>query len=126
MIHDKRGMTLIEIMIALLLMTIVAVALMQATIMVMNNNVKNELRDEAVSVAEQIMNEVRNTQFADLATSPTTTTRTRNIRAFTVTYTALLSPTVVNTNAMQETLTIEWIYRGRTYQHSVSTVLRSK
>ncbi len=125
-LHDKRGMTLIEIMIAVVLLAIVAVALLQSSIVVMNNNIKNELRDEAVNVAEQRMNEIRNIPFADLATGPTSTTITRNIRGMiNFPFTATLTPNVIDTNSKQETILITWTYRGLPYNHSVSTVLRS-
>ena len=79
--HDKRGMTLIEVMIAVFLLTIVSLALVQSALLVMNTNVINELRDEAVSVTEQRMNQIRNTPFAALLGPPTTTIITRNIPA---------------------------------------------
>jgi prepilin-type N-terminal cleavage/methylation domain-containing protein len=129
-IHDKRGMTLIEIMIALLLMAIVAVALMQSTLVVINNNVKNELRDAAVSVAEQRMTELRNDQWTDseliagVVTEPSITRDIRAVSAFP--FTPVKTVTDINTNAKQVSLTISWTYRGRQYTHSVSTVLRNQ
>ena len=124
--HDNRGMTLIEIMISLLLMAIVAVALMQASIIVLNNNIKNELRDEAVNVAEQRMNEVRSTPFANLSSVPTTTTISRNLRAMTIPFTASLVTTPVSSISTQVAVNVTWTYRNLPYNHSISTVLRDK
>ena len=62
--RDERGMTLIEILISLTLLSIVSLALIQSSLVAININVRNELRDEAVSVAEQRMNELRNTLFS--------------------------------------------------------------
>ena len=46
--RDNRGMTLIEVLIAFVLVTITAAALMKTTLLAMNTNVINEMRDEAV------------------------------------------------------------------------------
>lgn len=126
-LHDKKGMTLIEILIAVALMAIVAVALMQSSIIVMNNNIKNELRDEAVNVAEQRMDEIRSTPFADLSSVATTTTIARNLRGMiNFPFYATLSTTPVNSNSAQVAVNVTWTYRGTPYNHSVSTVLRGK
>jgi type IV pilus assembly protein PilV len=126
-IRDKRGMTLIEIMISLLLLAIVAVALMQSSILVINNNIKNERRDEAVTGAEERMNESRNTPFANLSSLPATTTIYRNVRAvINFPFTASLVTTPVSSTSTQVSTSVTWTYRGTSYNHSVSTVLRSK
>jgi type IV pilus assembly protein PilV len=127
MFHDKRGMTLLELMIALLLMAIVAMALMQSSLVVITNSVKNELRDEAVSVAEQRMNESRTTPFSNLANLPATTTITRNIRAIAnFPFMASLVTTPVNSNSTHVAVTVTWTYKGSSYNHGVSTVLRNR
>lgn len=125
--HNARGMTLIEIMISMLIMTVVAVAMMQSSLLVMNTNLQNELRDEAVSVAELRMNEGRNTPFDDLASLPATTTVYRNVRSVIgFPYTADLATQLINTNSAQVSVDVTWTYRGASYKHSVSTVLRNE
>lgn len=120
-------MTLIELMISILLMMVVALALVQSSILAMNTNVKNELRNEAVSVAEQEMNVVRNTPFDNLSSLPTTTTISRNVRALTnFPFTASLTQTAVNVNTTQVAVTVTWTYRGQQYNYSMSTVLRNQ
>lgn len=131
--RDNRGMTLIEILIALTILTIVSVALLQSALLAMSTNVQNELRDEAVRVVEQRMNELRNRPFTAsdmLATSPSFITEpavTRNIRAVARSYTIKreISDIVYNNiTSKQVTLTVTWSYKNQQYQHSVSTVLR--
>jgi type IV pilus assembly protein PilV len=127
--HDKRGMALAEMLFAMGLMTVVAVALMQSTLLVMNNNVKNELRDEAVNVAEQRMNELRNKLFTDsdlVAGVVSEPSVTRNVRAV-INFPFTLERTItdINTNSKQVALAVQWTYRGKQYRHDVSTVLRN-
>ena len=139
MIRDKRGMTLIEILIAFTLLAIVSVTLVKSSLLVMSTNVQNELRDEAVRVAEQRMNELRNTLF----TAPTGSTNyltptmepspgkldssvTMKFRMFDFTYDIYRMVTDVGAppTAKQVTVTVQWKYKNNNYNHTVSTVLR--
>ena len=131
--RDNRGMTLIEVLISLMLLAIVSLALIQSALLAINTNVRNELRDEAVSVAEQRLNELRNTPFtgADLAdttsTGPVTETDiTRKIRSVSCNYTPKREVKLINSNTKQITLTVAWTYKGVSYNHSTSTVVRSQ
>jgi prepilin-type N-terminal cleavage/methylation domain-containing protein len=134
--HDNRGMTLIEILISLTLVSIVSVALIQSALVAMNVNVVNELRDEAVSVAEQRMNELRNTPFpipnetnALTVTFPGSVTEapvTRNFRAFACQYTIIRTVSQIDPNNRQVTLKVTWSYKRVQYEHSVSTVLSQR
>lgn len=122
--RDNRGMTLIKILIAFMLVTITAAALMKTTLLAMNTNVITEMRDEASSVAEQQMNDLRNTPFASLSGVVTEPTITRNIRGVTCSYSPQVTVTVINENSKQVALTVSWSYRSRQYQHSIATILR--
>ncbi len=63
-LYNKRGMTLIEVMIALMILMVVSMALLQTALLGMKENLRNAIRDEAVNVAEQRMNELRSTPTA--------------------------------------------------------------
>jgi prepilin-type N-terminal cleavage/methylation domain-containing protein len=65
MISNDRGLTLIEVMIASLIILILFLALMQSVLLSVNMNNKNQLRDAAVSVAEERMRELRSLDFDD-------------------------------------------------------------
>jgi Tfp pilus assembly protein PilV len=69
-------MSLVEVMIALVVMLLVFFALMQTALVGIDSNMLNSLRSEAVNVAEIRMNEVRNTPFTAIDAdggSPATT-----------------------------------------------------
>jgi prepilin-type N-terminal cleavage/methylation domain-containing protein len=70
---NKRGMSLVEVMIALLVMLLVFFALMQTALVGIDSNMLNSLRSEAVNVAEMRMNDARNEPFTGIvsdASSP--------------------------------------------------------
>ena len=129
--RDERGMTLIEILISLTLLSIVSLAQIQSSLVAININVRNELRDEAVSVAEQRINELRNTPFSDPFMqvnfpSPGVATEaavTRKVRSVTCLFTIKRKVQQVNADNRLVTLTVAWSYKNVPYQHTVSTVL---
>jgi prepilin-type N-terminal cleavage/methylation domain-containing protein len=64
------GFTLVEVMIALIIMLVVFLALMQTALVGIDSNMINTLRNEAVNIAEIRMNEARNKPFVSLDADP--------------------------------------------------------
>ncbi|MBP2683369.1 MAG: hypothetical protein H6Q79_1408, partial [Deltaproteobacteria bacterium] len=60
---NDGGMTLIEVVVSLAIVFIVFLGMSAGGLLVLDQNIKNLMRDEAVSVAEMEMQRVRNTPF---------------------------------------------------------------
>jgi type IV pilus assembly protein PilV len=131
-LRNKKGMTLIEIMFALLILAIVSMALMQMSLLGIRENLKNAMRDEAVNVADLRMNELRNTAFNStdlaLACNVTETAISRTFRAASVIYnpTRCVTQIGADTSTKQVTLAVSWHYAGQSYTHSVTTIMRQQ
>jgi prepilin-type N-terminal cleavage/methylation domain-containing protein len=67
---NNKGLTLVEVMIALVVFLFVFFALMQTALVSIDANMINSLRNEAVNIAEMRMNEARNVNFVSLVTDP--------------------------------------------------------
>jgi type IV pilus assembly protein PilV len=117
---NKKGVTLIEMMIALVILLVVSLALMQTAIIGMNVNLQNILRDEAVNIAEMRMNQLRSlpydsitgrrgTGHADVSWFTETYTPTRTVSTYPYEY-----------NIKQVTISLSWDYRER----PITTALR--
>jgi type II secretory pathway pseudopilin PulG len=127
---NKKGITLVEVMMALVIALVVFLALMQTALVGIGSNMINILRDEAVSIAEAKMNEARNTSFDSLATtSPETIYRNiRNITNFS--YAVTRTVTSLNTDNKRVDITVTWEWKEKTvangnpYTHSISTIMR--
>ena len=65
-IDGIEGFTLVEVMIALVIVLLVFLALMQTALVGIDSNMRNVLRDEAVKIAEMRMNEARSIPFVSL------------------------------------------------------------
>ena len=66
-ILNKRGVSLVEVMVALVVMLLVFFALMQTALVGIESNMLNALRNEAVSTADMRMKETKNEQFTNIA-----------------------------------------------------------
>lgn len=124
---NKKGMTLIEVMFAIIILLISSLALMQTALLGISMNVQNVLRDEAVNVADMEMNFLRSQLYDNIDTAATTTVASRNFRGFTVDY--IITPTVQNINASSQqskqiSVKVEWSYRNKGYEHEITTLLR--
>jgi len=136
---NTRGMTLIEVMFALVLLLLTSLAMIKTGLLAIQTNMVNSLRDEAVSVAETRMNELKNEQFISSATSTwlnTTgasgaydSTVYRKIRAASSVpfkRTRIVEPINTTPPAKQVSVIVEWTYRGQPYTHSVTSIVRQQ
>ena len=124
--RSDTGMTLIEVMIAMMIMMIVSLALMRTALVGMQVNMENSLRDEASSVIDQNMNGFLNTPFDSLVSQTTTTTVVRSIRRTQVTYTVTNTVTNLGVENKQISVSAAWTYKGRPQTYNVTTIMRKQ
>lgn len=70
MLPNKKGFTLIEVLIAMVIILVVLLGLVQTAVLSIDNNLKNLLRDEAVRLAEEQMNVLKSLPINDVAYNP--------------------------------------------------------
>ncbi len=126
MLINKKGMTLIEVMFALVILLIASLALMKTALLGINMNVQNALRDEASNVAEAEMNYLRSQTFDNISSAATSTIASRKFRGFTVDYSVTPTPVDITTDSKQITIRVDWNYRGQGYSHSITSILRKQ
>ena len=130
---NNGGMTLVEVLVAMAIVFIVFLGMSSAGLVVLDQNIKNSQRDEAVSVAEMEMEDVRNIPFATIAND--NHIATRKIRGLNVAYNVVR--TVANPdgttpatdpNNRRVTISVTWNrienQQTRTYNHTVLTIVR--
>ena len=130
-LKNKEGMTLVEVLIAVLITFIVFLGLSGAGIFVLNENIKNELRDEAVSVAGMEMEQVRNTPFDTLydnTAPPPPSPVVRQIRGLTVNYGVTRTVTQLDFNNLQVSINVTWdrteSNQTKQYSNAIATIVR--
>lgn len=135
---NKSGFTLIEVLVAVVILTVGLLGLMQTVIYALNHNLTAQLRQEATLVADQEMTLEKAKPYSEI-TAPdfdsaivsfdalpmeiTTTTVTRTVngadKAFTVVKT-IRSPTPQSKNIE---IAVSWVHKQVTYNHSVASLV---
>ena len=130
-LKNNRGMTLIEVLIAIVITFIVFLGLSGSGLFVLNENIKNSLRDEAVSVAGMEMEQVRNTSFDSLYLAPGTQSVdnvVRQIRGLTVNYGVTRTVTILDLNNLQVSINVTWTRtennQTKSYNDNIATIVR--
>ena len=126
---NNGGMTLVEVLVALAIVFIVFMGLSGAGLIVLNENIKNSQRDEAVSVAEAAIQDVRNLAFANVQPAGPVHVY-RRIRGLTTDYTVRRTVADLDTANKQVTIDVAWnrTENGaqKTYGHQIITIVRQR
>ncbi|MBI5633001.1 MAG: prepilin-type N-terminal cleavage/methylation domain-containing protein [Nitrospirae bacterium] len=133
-LRNSRGVTLIEVLIAMTVLLIVFMGLIQASIVAIGANTRNEIRDEAARFTSELMTRLRSAPFEDLdgvlaatpaapdpasfTVNPALTSRT--IRNATVSYTVGVVIASIDADHKQITINTTWTWQGETMTHSIS------
>ena len=123
LLSTKKGFTLVEVMIALVVLLIVFMGLIQASLVSIDQNVRNEVRDEAVRIAAEYMTRTRATAFSPgnaTAPDPPPILDTyiafdvinRNFRNMFVTYTVERSVQNLDAENQRIGIRVTWTYKA--------------
>lgn len=133
---NNKGVTLVEVMIALVVLLIVFMGLIQASIVTIDSNVRNVMRDEAVRIASEYMAVTKGTAlFSSLTDTGTEnfgllgtwTTAGRSFRNIPMQYT--IKRSVFNLDASSNKrigIQAQWTYRWQTFNHEIFSTMRNK
>ena len=133
--NSASGMTLVEVLVAMAIVFIVFLGMSSAGLVVLDQNIKNSQRDEAVSVAEMEMQQARNTLFGTLASAPDNASVlidnvSRQIRGLNVNYGVWQTVNHLDVNNLQVAIRVTWTrienQQARSYDHTVLTIVRQR
>jgi prepilin-type N-terminal cleavage/methylation domain-containing protein len=71
-LRNKKGVTLVEVMIALVILLVVFMGLIQASLLTIENTATTALRDEAVRLATETVTTLKSGSFDDMDRNPVT------------------------------------------------------
>jgi len=131
--NSASGMTLVEVLVAMVIVFIIFLGMSSAGLVVLDQNIKNSQRDEAVSVAEMELQQVRNTPFSTLTLAPDAVpvsidNVSRPIRGLNVNYGVWRTVHHLDGNNLQVSIRVTWNrienHQTRSYDHTVLTIVR--
>ncbi len=124
--NNRRGFTLLEILVALVILMIGMMALLSAATNTISLNLDNVLRDEAVQIADAKMRQVKSNTAATFSLPfqnlSVTTIQTSKLRAKSTPYTVSLTSASTGGNSNLLHVQVSWNYKNRTKQHELSTL----
>jgi prepilin-type N-terminal cleavage/methylation domain-containing protein len=138
---DRKGMSLVEVMVALVILLFVSLALMQTALVSIEANMTNLLRDEAVNIAGMRMDQVRNISYAALQTDPNCDALAegadcaalaadddclirRSIRNGDYDFWTRTTVAGIGDNK-QVNIDIRWCWKDKVYKHKANTIIRN-
>jgi len=128
-------MTLVEVLVAMVILFIIFLGMSSAGLVVLDQNIKNSQREEAVSVAEMKLQEVRNTLFSTLTSAPENVSVaidnvSRQIRGLNVNYGVWQTVNHLDVKNLQVAIRVTWNrienHQTRSYDHTVLTIVRQR
>jgi prepilin-type N-terminal cleavage/methylation domain-containing protein len=122
----EQGFSLIEVLVALLLMQLVLLALMESAVLIMNTNLRSKLRDIAVQVTEDEIDTYRNIKFEEILAGTTSgsTTRTIGKATYTFSFTKTVDDDANNPDLKTVQILTTWNFLGNSFSHSLTQVIK--
>lgn len=112
-------MSLVEVMIAMLILLVVALAVMQTALVGIDSNMKNNIRDEAVRLAEERMERARTNAVPG---APPPVTVTRRVRNASIQYEVATTVTQLGSGTDSIVVAVAWEWKGEPYTHTISSL----
>jgi len=127
----NNAFTLVEVLVSMVIMAIIFLALLQSITIYMRENLANSMRDEAVKIAQECAESLRNLEKCTSSGSSDTTitdTISRNFRSFTQDFIITYSnPNKFSSGTNNATIIVNYEYpQGKNHTYQLQTVVYKK
>jgi prepilin-type N-terminal cleavage/methylation domain-containing protein len=132
---DKRGFTLVEVLVTLMILAFGMMATFIGIMAALDHNLMNEMRNDAMKLAQEQEEAARNMPYANIPTIPTTQTITRQVRKTLVSYQVAFSTPAIALSGIGLGMTLvqfdvswtyknNWTLKNQTYHCVLQTIVR--
>lgn len=124
----RKGFTLIEVLVALVIAMIVFVGLSETGLVVLEANIRDSIRDGAVQLAGEWMEDARALPIDSMPAGTVSADNVLKIRNLNVTYTVTRAVTNLglDNTSKQVTVTVAWTRNAKSDSHSITTIVGSR
>lgn len=126
---SKSGFTLLEVLVAMVIMMIGLLALLQTVNVALLHNMADQLRNDAVQVADEQMVLEMTKPFDLISSAPPSSPNiniksvSRNIYKASTTYTVTKTGSDITPTTKSVSLSVAWTYKGQNYNHSINSLI---
>jgi len=126
--NKNSGFTLVEFLVAILILMVGLLGLLQTVNLALNKNMETAFRNEALSLADEQMMQIRVKPFlcisATVAHPPNILpSPVRDIQGLSKEYTVQKIVAAPTAYSKEITINVGWDYKGKNYSHSISSVV---
>jgi type IV pilus assembly protein PilV len=120
---NRHGFTLIEVMVATLILTVGLLGMFQAINIAMDQGVENQLRQKGVEVSEQHMSDLKARPFSNITGTTRLSVRTAIGSVFKnmSVESRAVDLAALNSQTKQISVRVWWRHRGRLYEHQTAS-----
>lgn len=118
--QNNAGFTLIELMVAMLVMLVGMLGVLKAAGVALEHNMKNHQREEVVRVADDIMNGMRTQPFAAVFNQITTVPS--KLRMGNGRYRVSRTVSTMSSGSKQYQVDVRWAFKNFSTTHSIMSV----
>ena len=126
---NQKGFSLVEVMIALVILLLVSMGLFQTALLSIDSNMLNVQRDHATSINQELMAYTQTVPFDDMNNdgavdvSPLTLNDEKHIQlAGDFKYITTITITSINDDTKRIDSTVSWTWKDRPYAQTMSTI----
>lgn len=123
MISDRNGFTLIEFLVALVILMVGLLGLLQTINLAVDQNLGNVFRNEAVMVVDDAMMRKRAKSFDSLSTGTKFVIYSTQVRGIPKKFNLTEKVDSITTNSKQISIEASWTKKNNTYNHSATSVV---
>lgn len=126
--RNEKGFTLVEVMVSLVVLALGLLGSLVAVKAALDGNYGNDLRMEAVKIAQEQAEMARNMPYANIQGITSPQTVNRQIRKTNVGFTVNTQKTPANLSATNDitrlAIGVQWTFKKKTHTYSMETIVR--
>jgi len=123
MISNQRGFTLVEFLIAIVILMVGMLGLLQSINVAIDKNLENVFRTEAVMLADSKMIIIKSRSYDSISTVTNRELVSRDVRGVMKNYSVIRSVAQPTTKSKQILINVKWRKKNTPYSHLIESIV---